>query len=468
MRKIVLSFLLAVSSISFGQTKDELDLCMAIQANSFTSNTEAENALDRILDVIGASKNFVLTPCDKISNAVATAYKGTRYILYDREFMNLISKNTNDWSNLFIFAHEVGHHINGHSIDLLLYTNDVVDSPSLEKSRKQELEADEFAAFVLAKLGANLSQLNNVITLISDNSDDSYSTHPKRDKRLASVRVGFNKGYIEPSRSNTNKNNSSKSTEKLSNIYSKWEREELNLFDYNKGKLESKYLKDPFFMKKVENNWASKVIWSKVKGQNIDPDWNSNYSVEYLVKKEKYLRDGGKWGLFNEENHWYRKGNYPFFIFELRIKIPDVNIEEFAIKTKFYNELINQFPFIDKIRAKVMIDSKLYLDEFEFAIEIAPKFETITNKFPWGFAIGMGKDKRIRAEIQDFCIQIWKSSDTYDFNNYKIDLNFISALKSGNKLFIELSPFTEKGLRIFNASQVFEFSLSGSSKALAD
>ena len=85
MRKLILLFLLFPLT-SLCQTKDELDLCMAIQANSFTSNTEAENALDRILDVIGASKNFVLTPCDKISNAVATAYKGTRYILYDREF----------------------------------------------------------------------------------------------------------------------------------------------------------------------------------------------------------------------------------------------------------------------------------------------------------------------------------------------------------------------------------------------
>ena len=197
MQKVFILISLFMSFFSFAQTKDELDLCMAIQANSFTSNTEAENALDRILDVIGASKNFVLTPCNKISNAVATAYKGTRYILYDRDFMNLISKNTNDWSNLFIFAHEVGHHINGHSIDLLLYTNDVVDAPSLEKSRKQELEADEFAAFVLAKLGANLSQLNNVITLISDNSDDTYSTHPKRSKRLVSVRNGFNKGYVK-------------------------------------------------------------------------------------------------------------------------------------------------------------------------------------------------------------------------------------------------------------------------------
>lgn len=231
MKKIVLSFLLAVSSISFGQTKDELDLCMVIQANSFTSNAEAENALDRILDVIGASKNFVLTPCDKISNAIATAYKGTRYILYDKQFMNLISKNTNDWSNLFIFAHEVGHHINGHSIDLLLYTNDVVDAPSLEKSRQQELEADEFAAFVLAKLGANLSQLNNVITLISDNSEDTFSTHPNRDKRLESVRVGYNKGYVKKETRVVINNSNRKNYEliegyvKYSNWYRKFEKD---------------------------------------------------------------------------------------------------------------------------------------------------------------------------------------------------------------------------------------------------
>jgi len=187
--------ILIIPSLLLGQTKDELDLCMAIQGNSFSTNTAAENALNRILNTIGASKNFVLSPCDRINNAVATAYKGTRYILYDKEFMNLINRNTNDWSNLFVLAHEVGHHINGHSIDILLYANDVVDAPSLEKKREQELEADEFAAFVLAKLGATLSQLNNVITLISDNSDDTYSTHPSRDKRIAIIKKGHNKGF---------------------------------------------------------------------------------------------------------------------------------------------------------------------------------------------------------------------------------------------------------------------------------
>jgi len=216
--------ILIIPSLLLGQTKDELDLCMAIQGNSFSTNTAAENALNRILNTIGASKNFVLSPCDKINNAVATAYKGTRYILYDKEFMNLINRNTNDWSNLFVLAHEVGHHINGHSIDVLLYTSDIVEPKSLAKKREQELEADEFAAFVLAKLGANLSQLNNIITLISNNSDDTYSTHPKRSKRLASVRNGYNKGYVRKETRTVIINNASSKYEKKKNFirYGQW------------------------------------------------------------------------------------------------------------------------------------------------------------------------------------------------------------------------------------------------------
>lgn len=193
-----------ISSLSYSQTKDELDLCMAIQSSNFTSNTDAENALDKILNTIGASKNFVLTPCEKINNAIATAYKGTRYILYDKEFMDLISENTNDWSNLFILAHEVGHHINGHLLDILLYMEDDIGSPTLEKKRQQELEADEFAAFVLAKLGANLSDLKSVIKIISVDKNDINSTHPNTEKRIASIEKGFKKGFVKGKTTNSN------------------------------------------------------------------------------------------------------------------------------------------------------------------------------------------------------------------------------------------------------------------------
>jgi len=102
----------------------------------------------------------------------------------------------NNWGNLFILAHEVGHHINGHSLDLVLYAADAVESVSLAQSRQQELEADEFAGFVLARLGGPISSANEVISKISKDSDDSYNTHPSRDKRLKATAKGYNNASI--------------------------------------------------------------------------------------------------------------------------------------------------------------------------------------------------------------------------------------------------------------------------------
>jgi tetratricopeptide (TPR) repeat protein len=175
----------------YGNKVDPLKLCIAIQSNNFISDAEAENALDRILSVIGASKRFVLQPCDNIDNALAVSYKGVRYILYDKEFMNSVSSG-NNWSNLFILAHEVGHHINGHSLDLVLYATETVEAGTLLSRRQQELEADEFAGFILGKLGASLQQTNLAVNLLATDSDDTYSSHPSKSKRLVAINSGFN------------------------------------------------------------------------------------------------------------------------------------------------------------------------------------------------------------------------------------------------------------------------------------
>jgi tetratricopeptide (TPR) repeat protein len=205
MKKLLFILALLISFSSFGQNnKDALRLCSVLQTNSFSSNSVAEDALERILGTIGASKRFVLQPCHSINNAVATAYKGIRYILYDPDFMNTLNYG-NNWGNLFILAHEVGHHINGHSLDLVLYAADAVESVSLAQSRQQELEADEFAGFVLARLGGPISSANEVISKISKDSDDSYNTHPSRDKRLAAVGRGFNNAKSSDYSSNTKK-----------------------------------------------------------------------------------------------------------------------------------------------------------------------------------------------------------------------------------------------------------------------
>ena len=195
MKKLLYLFIfifpLGLLSQSYDDASEASELCLAIQGNSFMNDKKAEAALDKILSVIGASKTFILQPCSKINNAVATSYKGLRYILYDKEFMNNIANNTTAWSQLFILAHEVGHHINGHSIDILLAVAEIVEPKTLDIKRQQELESDEFAGFVLGKLGANLEQTSEAINLLASNKDDSFSSHPNKTKRLIAIKKGY-------------------------------------------------------------------------------------------------------------------------------------------------------------------------------------------------------------------------------------------------------------------------------------
>ena len=207
---LVMVFVLFQSTI-YSQTEDAFELCYAIQQNfnQFTSNSEANDALNRILYVTGATPNFILMECDKINNAVAVTYKGERYILYDKKFLSLVSSNTSSWSNTFILAHEVGHHINGHTKDIAL--GNLMTRQELEEQRKEELEADYYAGFVLSKLGANLSQTTAAINLIGSQGDDRYSTHPDRNKRIDAITRGWNNG-VERNANTQNKSTKVKKT----------------------------------------------------------------------------------------------------------------------------------------------------------------------------------------------------------------------------------------------------------------
>ena len=196
MKKVLLlSALLIFNHLTaqdYGNKTDAIRLCEAMQGEGYISDESAELALDKILSVIGVSKSFVMMPCDNINNAVAVSLLGIRYILYDRDFIRSLN-NKNDWNGLFIFAHEVGHHVNGHSLDVVLYASETIKLKSLAQKREQELEADEFAGFILGKLGATLEQTSQSIYLLSSNEDDEHSTHPSKYKRLSSVKKGYEK-----------------------------------------------------------------------------------------------------------------------------------------------------------------------------------------------------------------------------------------------------------------------------------
>jgi len=183
---------------NYGSSTDASDLCDFVRGNNFSSDINADIALERILDVTGMSKRFALKECSNISNCMATTYKGIRYILYDKEFMDAIAERTNSWSSMSILAHEIGHHVNGHTLGETL---------SLSESRQMELEADEFSGFVMFRLGASLAQAQDAInTLMPSNRVDIYSTHPSRDKRLRAIETGYNKAKGQTSNNDNSTN----------------------------------------------------------------------------------------------------------------------------------------------------------------------------------------------------------------------------------------------------------------------
>jgi len=327
--------------VSFGQDygnkADALKLCTAIQSSSFISDSKADNALDRILSVIGASKRFVLQPCDNINNALATSYKGIRYIFYDRDFMDSLDSGDN-WSNLFILAHEVGHHINGHSLDIILYANDIVDPKSLVEKRKQELEADEFAGFILGKLGATLEQTSLSINLISVEKDDTYDTHPSKSKRLTSIEIGYNKAlgkekviYEIPTNLQTAEEYYYKAENKIKKGYFR-----LAIKDLNKA-IELNPDNEWYYISKANTKVSiNEDVYGAIADLNKAIDLNPNNSLIYIVRASAK-------GLLNDLNGLIKDVNkgielnpndgYPYYLRALgkkELKEYDAAIADFS------------------------------------------------------------------------------------------------------------------------------------------
>ena len=237
---ILFIFISSIKAQSYDDASEASKLCLLVQGsigNNFTNDRDADISLEKILSVIGASKRFILQPCSDINNAVATSYKGLRYILYDKSFMSTLANNSTAWSQLFILAHEVGHHINGHSIDILLAAANVVEPKTLAAKRQQELESDEFAGFILAKLGATLEQTSEAINLLVSNKDDTYSTHPTKAKRLNAIKIGFNKALSKEQVSYEEKSNLNTAEEYFYRGYDKSYKGDYNgaIADYTKA-----------------------------------------------------------------------------------------------------------------------------------------------------------------------------------------------------------------------------------------
>lgn len=147
---------------------------------TFESDQGAVEVIDRILSTVGLARNFDIRAAD-VPNAAAVIEGTTRYLLYNQEFIRRVKAVTNtDWAAISIMAHEIGHHLNGHTLDKRRGSQ-----PPLE------LEADSFSGFALQRMGATLEQAQVAISTIS--SESGSATHPGKRSRLAAIESGWTK-----------------------------------------------------------------------------------------------------------------------------------------------------------------------------------------------------------------------------------------------------------------------------------
>jgi hypothetical protein len=436
LKKLLLLSALFISYSSFsqdyGNNKDAAKLCTVIQSNSFSSDKSADNALDRILSVIGASKNFVLQPCDNINNAIAISVNGVRYILYDKKFMNSLNGGS-DWGNLFILAHEVGHHINGHSVDVLLNS---ASKRSLAQRRKQELEADEFAGFILAKLGGALGDANRIIIKISKNSDDSYSTHPNRNQRLKAVNNGYVSAGYESKIRNKIELNYSLTIENKNISVNKW-----NNIKTKEKEIQLNDIIDPFERMEIieDSDIPDLKVTSWVYGRIVENDMGNNFNSPKLVIVQEKFNSNSELDFYNDTS---------IYIFDsfLIQKLKSIILPK---DEKLVTSLLNEGKF-----------------KFEYIFDDGTrgKFQSINieNK-PWRLILDLEQKKS--NNIPNL-YQFYQKEYSY----------FLQKLKTQSKIFIRLieidSLFEDTMAQLYKSidyskyKRTHEFDLNGASKSL--
>lgn len=145
---------------------------------AYDPDTTTDKVVKNILAVIGLRPNFELRAAN-VPNAAAVILDSKRYILYNPKFMSEINAASgSDWAGISILAHEIGHHLNGHTLD------------KVGSRPETELEADEFSGFVLRRMGASLTDAQSAMALIAS-LKGSHSHPPKKD-RLTSIAAGYN------------------------------------------------------------------------------------------------------------------------------------------------------------------------------------------------------------------------------------------------------------------------------------
>lgn len=166
-----------VCRIDTGTTDQEL-------AYTFEASQKYKDLVQKICNTASLQPNFQIKAAS-ILNARATIEirDSKRYIYYSEVYLaDKITSTKTEWAAVFVIAHEIAHHLNGHTLS----------NSSTMKS--DELKADKWAAYILHKMGANLQE---TMAWAKTCTEMETATHPPRNARLEAITIGWNEASVE-------------------------------------------------------------------------------------------------------------------------------------------------------------------------------------------------------------------------------------------------------------------------------
>lgn len=152
------------------------------EVESNEPDAETVAMIGRIVKVAGVQQNFVVQAYARFNAEAQIVDEGDqprRYIFYNRRFLDSIRESGgSEWADIGIMAHEVAHHLNGHTIEHSFST------------RELELAADKSAGFWMGRMGATLAEAQSGFSGFPDIVPPN-SSHPRRKDRLEAVKAGW-------------------------------------------------------------------------------------------------------------------------------------------------------------------------------------------------------------------------------------------------------------------------------------
>ena len=169
-RQILILFLLTLQFSVYAQ-------------DSKLSEQQAKEAVNNIVRHCGLIQNFTIRENPEVKTAIAYIKGDKRIIEYNPDILaGIVDSTDTDWSAVSILAHEIAHHLLGHTL-----------SPG-SLNPGDELACDRFSGFILYCMGASLEESKAAMEIAGN--PHGTKTHPPKEARIEAIYMGWQEAEI--------------------------------------------------------------------------------------------------------------------------------------------------------------------------------------------------------------------------------------------------------------------------------